>query len=362
MRYPIVSAIIPTYNRANDVRIAVASAVGQAYPASALEIIVVDDGGSDSTAEVLRREFGDRIHYLRKPNGGVSDARNYGMERATGEYLALLDDDDEWRPTKIDRQVEVLSTRPELGMVVTDVELMDETRKTTGIFERRMYLPQDGWVLRDLVRNPAFVPASAMFRREVLQVVGGFNPALRTAEDLDFFLRVALKFQVAVIEEPLTRAMRGHGLSNELRTYYDYISVIERFIRAYSYAIDPADREAALFRAYVKNANCMLWENDFGEARRLAYMAALKARTPAELVDLGRVGTEAVKTAGARALRWMRSMIDRVELRPQSAKESFRFAWSAKSRQLDRAVDGTTTPIPESDGVGEQPLAIEPTP
>jgi len=128
MRKPVVSAIIPTYNRARDVRVAVASVVGQTYPVSSLEILVVDDGGSDDTEEVLAREFGDRIRYLRKPNGGVSAARNYGMEHATGEFLALLDDDDEWRPSKVELQAEILEARPEIGMVVTDTERMNEYR------------------------------------------------------------------------------------------------------------------------------------------------------------------------------------------------------------------------------------------
>ena len=305
---PSVSAIIPTYNRSRDVRIAVGTAVAQTYPAAALEIVVVDDGGRDDTEAVLRRDFGDRVRYLRKENGGVSAARNHGMAASTGELIALLDDDDEWRPTKIERQVEHFVRRPELGMVVTDVERMDEHRVGFEIFSRRAQLPQDGWVLPHVLRNPALAPASAMFRREVFEATGGFDTGLRTAEDLDFFLRVALRFQVAVVPEPLTRAMRGHqGLSGLARTYHDYLEVIERFVRDHGHAIAPADREAARFCAYVRNARGFLWQGDFGESARLAARAAGKARTPGELRELAGLGVDMARNAGVRARNWVRA-------------------------------------------------------
>ena len=308
MRKPVVSAIIPTYNRARDVRVAVASVVGQTYPVSSLEILVVDDGGSDDTEEVLAREFGDRIRYLRKPNGGVSAARNYGMEHATGEFLALLDDDDEWRPSKVELQAEILEARPEIGMVVTDTERMNEYRGGFEIFNRREQLPEDGWVLPHVLRNPSLAPSSVMLRREVFEATGGFDSSLRTAEDLDFFLRAALRFQVAVISDPLTRAMRGHqGLSLLARTYHDYIEVIERFVRDHGHLIDPVDREAALFCAYIKNARGFLWQGNFGEAARLAGMAAARARSPAELREMGKLGVDMAKNAGVRAKRWVRA-------------------------------------------------------
>ncbi len=308
MRPPVVSAIIPTYNRARDVRVAVASAVDQTYPAASLEIVVVDDGGSDDTQAVLAREFGDRVRYLRKPNGGVSAARNFGMEHSRGAYLALLDDDDEWKPSKIAKQAALLTARPAIGMVVTDVERMDEQRATFEVFDRRAQFPADGWVLPHALRLPSLAPASAMFRREVFEATGGFDASLRTAEDLDFLLRVALRFQVAVVPEPLTRAMRGHqGLSQLARTHHDYIEVVERFVRENGHSIAAGDCAAALFWAYSRNARGFLWEGDFPEAARLAGLAALRVRTPAELRELGRLGLDMAKNAGVRARGWVRA-------------------------------------------------------
>lgn len=308
MNPPLVSAVIPTYNRSRDVRLAVASVVAQTYPADALEIVVVDDGGKDDTEQVLDREFGARVRYLRKPNGGVSAARNYGMSHARGEYLALLDDDDEWKPTKIAAQAALLGARPEIGIVITDVERMDERRATFEVFRRREQFPRDGWVLADALRFPSLAPASAMFRRAVFDATGGFDASLRTAEDLDFLLRVVRQFQLAVIAEPLTRAMRGHeGLSNQTRTYRDYIDVVERFVRQHRDDIPAADREAALFWAYTRNARGFLWCDDFAEATRLAGRAAIRTRNAAELRALGKLGVDLAKNAGVRAQRWVKA-------------------------------------------------------
>lgn len=304
---PLVSAVIPTFNRAADVRIAVGTAVTQTYPAGALEIIVVDDGGADDTEAVLAREFGARVRYLRKPNGGVASARNVGMAAATGELIALLDDDDEWKPTKVARQVALFAKRPELGMVITDVERMDERRVGFEIFRRRESLPTDGWILPQVLRNPALVPASAMFRREVFTATGGFDTRLRTAEDLDFHLRVALRYPIAVIAEPLTRAMRGHqGLSALSRTNRDYLDVIERFLRDHGHAVTAADRDAALFWAYARNSRGVVFEGSFRDAALLAARAAWRVRRLDEARELQRLGATLARNAVVRLRRTVR--------------------------------------------------------
>lgn len=307
MPRPLVSAIIPTYNRAADVVIAVGTALDQTYPADRLEVIVVDDGGTDDTAEVLARAYGDRFRYLRKPNGGVSSARNHGLSAARGDYLALLDSDDEWRPTKIARQVDYLEAHPGFGMVVTDVERMDERRVAFEVFRRRDQLPEDGHVLRWVVRNPALAPASAMLTRAAYEDVGGFDESLRTAEDLDFHLRVARRWPIGVIEEPLTRAMRGHeGLSALARTYRDYLEVIERFVRDHADELAPRDRDAALLEAYARNARGLLWDGDVSAALRCAALAARRARSAADAEKLARLGVTLARGLAAQARRRVR--------------------------------------------------------
>jgi glycosyltransferase involved in cell wall biosynthesis len=301
---PVVSAIIPTYNRRDDVVIAVRTAVEQTYPASSLEILVVDDGGSDDTAEVLARTFGDRVALLRKPNGGVSSARNYGFAAARGAYFALLDSDDEWLPTKIARQVEYLEARPTFGMVITDVERMTEDRVGFEIFHRREQVPADGHVLPYILRFPALAPASAMLRREVYEDIGGFDESLRTAEDLDFHLRVARRWPIGVIPETLTRAMRGHeGLSALARTYRDYLQVMERFIAAHGDELDPRDRDAALLEAYARNARGLLWDGDVVEALRCGARSAIRVRNPGDARKVAALGLDLAKGLAVQARR-----------------------------------------------------------
>lgn len=312
MSSPLVSAVIPTFNRSRDVRIAVGTAVAQTYPAGSLEILVVDDGGSDDTEVALTQEFGERVKYLKKPNGGVSEARNYGMQRAQGKYIALLDDDDEWLPTKIERQVALLEARPEIGMVITDVVRMDARREAFEHFRRRDFIPVDGWVLPYVLRNPALAPASAMFRREVFEATGGFDRRMRTAEDLDFHLRVAARFQEAVIAEPLTRAMRGHeGLSSLARTSRDYVEVIERFVHEHRHSISRLDRDAALFRAYSSNARGLFWGDDFRGGLWLAAKAVARVRTRGEVFAVGKLGVDLGRNAAARVRRRLRSVTAR---------------------------------------------------
>lgn len=262
---PDVSAIIPTWNRRELVLHALRGVLAQTRPVE--EIIVVDDGSTDGTGEALQAEFGDRIVYVRQANAGVSAARNRGMAMARGRYIALLDSDDEWLPEKTARQVEWLDAHPDFGMVLCDVERIDAARQHIDFLGRRAILPEDGWVLPWVLANPALAPVSAMFRREVVADIGGFDESLRTAEDLDFHLRIARRWQIGVIDEPLARAIRGHdGLSALSQTYDDYTRVIERAAAAAVDVVTQPDRERALAAAYLRNARGMLFENRWRDA------------------------------------------------------------------------------------------------
>lgn len=299
--------VIPTYNRSRDVRVAIGTVVAQTYPADEIEIVVVDDGSTDDTAEVLSREFGDRIRYLHKPNGGVSSARNVGMAAARGDYLALLDSDDEWLPEHLAAQIEFLERHPDFGMVLTDVVRMDERRRDFDMLRRREFIREDGHVLRWVLRNPALVPASATFRRSVYEDVGGFDEGLVTGEDLDFHLRIALRWKIGVIEQPLTRAMRGHdGLSARSHTYEDYLTVIERFVARHRELLDRGDRDAALLHAYARNARGMLYRGNVTGALRCLAWSLLRARSAGDARIVGKLGFDLLKglaVGAGRALR-----------------------------------------------------------
>lgn len=125
MRCPLLSVVIPTWNRARLVGEAIESALAQR--AGEVEVIVVDDGSTDNTADELTRRFGSRIHLLRMPRrGGIGAARNAGVREATGELLAFLDSDDLWLPGKLDAELRVFARFPEAEAIVSDSLTFEE--------------------------------------------------------------------------------------------------------------------------------------------------------------------------------------------------------------------------------------------
>ena len=167
------------------------------------------------------------------------------------------------------------------------------------VFHRRDVLREDGWALRWLLLNPSLVPASAMFRREVFETCGGFDTTLRTAEDIDFHLRVARRWKIGVIEAELVEAMRGHdGLSAESTTYDDYVRVVERAVADAGDSVEASVRREALSATYARNARGMLIRRRWRDALRL-WRAA---RTHATTAESRRMVRELVPFAARRLL------------------------------------------------------------
>jgi glycosyltransferase involved in cell wall biosynthesis len=196
---PLVSAVIPVYNGARFVAEAVRSVLEQTY--EPIECIVVDDGSTDDTAEIVRG-LGGGVRLVQTPNGGVARARNRGVEHARGELLAFLDADDLWRPDKIERQVELLLERPEVGFVYTDLEEIDGA----GRPRRYRRAPEPESALRNTVLmegDVMNVTTSGLIRRTVFAAAGGFDERLSTSADSDLGCRIASSFPIARIPEPL---------------------------------------------------------------------------------------------------------------------------------------------------------------
>lgn len=227
-----MSVVIVNHNYGRFLGEAIASVLDQTSPA--FEVIVVDDGSTDESHEVVR-SFGSRIRAIRQENRGVSAARNRGIGESRGELVAFLDADDWWLPEKLARQVEWFR-RESVGMVYSGLRYVDVCGKVLSTTTSG----QRGRVLEDLalLRAPG-VPASgssAVVRRSVLERVGGFDEELSTSADWDMWRRVACHYEIEIVPEPLT-VYRQHGSSMHLR-----VEILERdMLRAFSSMFeDPA--------------------------------------------------------------------------------------------------------------------------
>jgi glycosyltransferase involved in cell wall biosynthesis len=282
-RKGLVSAVIAGYDCASFIEPTLRSVLEQTH--ESMEVIFVDDGSTDGTRQVVER-VAPSATYVRPPHGGVSAARNAGIEAARGQFVAILDHDDLWAPDKIERQVALLEEHPDLGLVFT------RARVTGDPWHPPIIPPPGGdWeaVFRDgiAVRDPAetyaklilhnFVPLSSILCRRTAVPTDGFRTHLRLAEDHDFLLRVSELRRFAYVEDPLTTYTIRPGRATErmadlrledLAVFGDNLQRNQWLLR-----MDPAGmrgRERSLLK---EAAYWLLQEGRRAEARPLLWKA-----------------------------------------------------------------------------------------
>jgi len=213
----LISAIIPTYNRSKLLPRALDSIFAQTRPVD--EVIVVDDGSTDDTADMMAGYVARGVRYVRKENGGASSARNHGLELARGTLIAFLDSDDEWRPEKTARQLGMMDDQPEAGLCFCDSawacdgEVRNLRMNWDGshdAFGQRLGIRQ-GWsgyipahqFRRGQIWTSLVGMNQVIVRAEVFRQCGGFDSRFDPAEDYEMWLRVSRRYGVCYLDEPL---------------------------------------------------------------------------------------------------------------------------------------------------------------
>ena len=228
---PHISVVIPTYNSAAYLPEAIESALAQTLPP--LEVIVVDDGSTDGT-DVVAARFVGRVRWIRQENAGVSAARNRGIAESTGDWIAFLDADDTWLPTKLERQA-ACADQSHAAAVVSGLEYVD--REGRELSEWTDGLP--GALLEQVaLLRPTAVGfgSTACVRRECFDRLGGFFEPLTNGEDWDMWRRIVGVFDVATVREPLVR-YRQHADGSHLDVDRMARSMFIAFARMFA---DPA--------------------------------------------------------------------------------------------------------------------------
>jgi glycosyltransferase involved in cell wall biosynthesis len=267
-----VSVIMPAYNRAYIIAEALQSVFAQTY--TDFEVIVVDDGSTDNTREVVSRFSDTRLRYLRhERNSGCSAAYNTGFREALGQFVAVLDSDDLWRKGKLANDIDFLDRHPEADAVFTDLEKQDGSRFTLsfmrespcmaallaqkqwpreGVFsQREMYL----CLLQEV---PVKTPACTI-RRSALEEVGYFNETWPSGSDWDFFLRFSKDHRFGYVDQPFTIVRVQPDATHRLHAVADKSMILGMLYTEFKHTKDPEIRKSAKL-GYRDAVRHLSWE------------------------------------------------------------------------------------------------------
>lgn len=212
MNTPLVSVIIPTYNRAWTLKKAIDSVLEQDY--KNFELIVVDDGSTDET-EALVKKYDKSVRFIQQANMGVSAARNKGISASFGTLIAFLDSDDYWYPEKLSVQVEFFKKNPDALICQTDEIWIRDGKRVNP---KKKHKKPSGMIFIPSLSLCLVSPSAVMMRKTLLAKVDAFDESLPACEDYDLWLRVSCRYPVHLIDKPLVVKTGGHEdqLSNSV--------------------------------------------------------------------------------------------------------------------------------------------------
>jgi len=197
---PEISVVIPTYNESRYLKEAISSILNQTY--KKIEVIVVDDGSTDDTREIVKSFDDPRIIYIFQKNRGPSNARNVGIKRVNRKYIAFLDSDDLWLKEKLEKQVDFMEKNSEIGLLGTGCYEVNDKVKILG---KKIFPVKNKILQKDLIKYNPFIQSSIMIKREVFDKISlWYDERFRESEDYELWLRVADNYKIANLREALT--------------------------------------------------------------------------------------------------------------------------------------------------------------
>lgn len=200
-----ISVIIPTHNRTATLGRAIQSVLDQTFPA--LEIIVVDDASTDNTPHILKKYSGKIRIIINETNQGVSYARNVGIQEARGDWLAFLDSDDQWAPTKLERQKQFHDSHPSILISQCDEIWI---RNNVRVNPMSKHQKRGGWIFEACIPLCIVSPSAVIIHKSVFEHIGLFDTNLLACEDYDLWLRIAPHYEIGLLEEKLMTRFGGH--------------------------------------------------------------------------------------------------------------------------------------------------------
>lgn len=305
---PKVSVVIPTYNAIAYLPATVASVLEQTY--KDFELLIVDDGSSDRTVEWVSALTDPRVRLIVQENQGSAGARNRGITEAQGEYIAFLDADDLWNPTKLEKQVQCLEANPAVGLVNTWVVNMEATGTPT---DQVLISNAEGDIWQTIAEeNQIFCGSAPMVRRSCFEAVGVFDQTLRSAEDWDMWIRIASCYHFAVVKEPLVfYRQHANSKSNNLQRHLHHrLKVIDKTFASASPELQYLKNQA-YGRAYLSVAWKPLMAKDYEHASSLRQQALTyypQLRHTKSYLRLGLIIT-AMRWLGPQGYQKMRNLL-----------------------------------------------------
>jgi glycosyltransferase involved in cell wall biosynthesis len=276
MENPLVSIVIATYNMARFLPLAVRSALDQSY--GNIEVLVIDDGSQDNTGAVMAPFRSDhRVKYVTQQNRGQAAAKNCGVRKAQGKYIAFLDADDLWIPDKLEQQMPLFRGSPTVGVVYSRLAYIDEAGRDLRIADNELFRGHVSGPM--LIRN--FIGfGTSIVKKECFDSLGYFDESIGMGIDYDLWLRLSTQYEFDYVDRPLLRyrVWSGQMSNNCKKRYVNGIAIMQRFLKRFPDVVDKNTEREAWAHTYVGYGQC-LQEVDrrAGPALRL-YARALRYR------------------------------------------------------------------------------------